>query len=51
LPDGRVVSLDLSRPAGGGVHELMITSPTSRKRTFVLTPGIDVNDIGIGCGR
>jgi hypothetical protein len=51
LPDGRVVSLDLTRPAGGGVHELMITSPTSRKRTFVLSPGIDVNDIGIGCGR
>jgi hypothetical protein len=51
LPDGRVVSLDLSRPAGGGVHELMITSPTSKKRTFVLAPGIDVNDIGIGCGR
>ena len=50
LPDGRVVSLDLSRPAGGGAHELMITSPTSRKRTFVLRPGIDVNDIGIGCG-
>jgi hypothetical protein len=50
LPDGRVVSLDLSRPAGGGVHELMITSPTSRKRTFVLPPGVDVNDIGIGCG-
>ncbi len=51
LPDGRVVSLDLSRPAGGGVHELMITSPTSKKRSFVLPPGIDVNDIGIGCGR
>jgi hypothetical protein len=46
-----VVSLDLSRPAGGGVHELMITSPTSKKRTFVLPPGVDVNDIGIGCGR
>ncbi len=28
----------------------MITSPTSRKRTFVLPPGIDVNDSGIGCG-
>ena len=51
LPDGRVVSLDLSRPAGGGVHELMITSPTSKARTFVLPPGVDVNDIGIGCGR
>ena len=51
LPDGRVVSLDLSRPAGGGVHELMITSPTSRRRSFVLPPGVDVNDIGIGCGR
>ena len=51
LPDGRVVSLDLSRPAGGGVHELMITSPTSRKRSFVLRPGVDVNDTGIGCGR
>jgi hypothetical protein len=51
LPDGRVVSLDLTRPAGGGVHELMITRPTARKRTFVLRPGIDVNDIGIGCGR
>lgn len=51
LPDGRVVSLDLSRPAGGGVHELMITSPTSKARTFVLPPGVDVNDTGIGCGR
>jgi hypothetical protein len=51
LPDGRVVSLDLSRPAGGGVHELMITTPTSKKKTFVLAPGVDVNDIGIGCGR
>lgn len=51
LPDGRVVSLDLSRPEGGGVHELMITSPTSKERTYVLEPGIDVNDIGIGCGK
>jgi len=51
LPDGRVVSLDITRAAGNGVHELMITSPTSKKRTFVLPPGVDVNDIGIGCGR
>jgi len=51
LPDGRVVSLDITRAAGNGVHELMVTSPTSRKRSFVLPPGVDVNDIGIGCGR
>lgn len=49
LPDGRVAMLWL----GGndnGYHELVV-SEADGSASFSLTPGVDVTDIGIGCGE
>lgn len=48
LPDGRYAALWLAGPGNTrGDHELTIFGGSS---PIVLTPGIDVTDIGIGCG-
>jgi Tol biopolymer transport system component len=49
LPDGRIVSLWLDRPGGPGYHELKIMDADG-SNPIDLTPGLDVADIGIGCG-
>ncbi|HEY1367351.1 MAG TPA: hypothetical protein VGF23_09570 [Gaiellaceae bacterium] len=48
LPDGRVVSLYLGRPGGGGRHELRVTRPNGIATT--LPTDRDIADLGIGCG-
>ena len=55
LPDGRVVSLWLGRPATGKNkapvgHELKIMNADGSDATM-LVQNVDVADIGIGCGR
>ena len=50
LPDGRVVSLWLERPGNPmGYHELKVMT-TSGDYTMLVT-GVDVTDIGLGCGQ
>ena len=49
LPDGRVVSLWLNRPASGGVHEIKLTDPTSGAYEMLLVDD-DVLDAGLFCG-
>ncbi len=50
LPDGRIVSLWLGRPDSSDYHELKAMSADGSDYVMVLT-GIDVADIGIGCGQ
>ncbi len=55
LPDGRIVSLWLGRPGNdesnghGAGHELKIMNADGNDAAMLLT-GIDVLDVGIGCG-
>lgn len=49
LPDGRYAALWLAGPGNTrGDHELAVFGGTGSP--IVLTPGLDVTDIGIGCG-
>ncbi len=49
LPDGRVVSLWLERPGNPmGYHELKVMTTTGDYTMLVI--GVDVTDIGLGCG-
>jgi hypothetical protein len=49
LPDGRFGVLWLSRPGNmGGAHELALAARDGSLIT-TLTPGVDVQDIGVGC--
>ncbi len=48
LPGGYVASLWLGRSGGNGDHELKITAPDGSE-FFVLTPNIDIADIGMSC--
>ena len=50
LPDGRIVSLWLGAPDNtSGLHELKLMGADGNN-AFRPLPGIDVSDIGIGCG-
>lgn len=49
LPDGRVAMLWLGGNDGGR-HELVVAEADGSSE-IVLTPGVDVADIGIGCGE
>lgn len=49
LPDGRVAMLWLGGNDGGR-HELVVASEDGATE-IQLTPGVDVSDIGIGCGE
>lgn len=50
LPDGRIVSLWLNRSGNTtGVHELTVHAADG-SYLFTLQPGVDVFDIGYGCG-
>ena len=49
LPDGCIASLWLNRPGGPGFHEIKITAPDGSNYIMALT-GVDVADVGIGCG-
>lgn len=49
LPDGSIVSLWLDRPEGNGLHEIKIMS-SDGSRYFLILPGMDVLDAGMGCG-
>lgn len=49
LPDGRVAMLWLGGNDGGR-HELIVAAADGQSE-INLTPGVDVNDIGIGCGE
>lgn len=50
LPDGRVASLWLERPGNPmGNHELKVM--TTDGDYFMLVTGVDVTDIGLGCGQ
>jgi hypothetical protein len=55
LPDGRIVSLWLGRAGTGGTgkasgHELKIMGASGEDAAMLVT-GVDVVDIGIGCGQ
>lgn len=50
LPDGRIVSLWLNRPGNPeGFHEIKVMASDGSSYIMVLI-GVDVADIGIGCG-
>ncbi len=49
LPDGRIVSLWLGREGGDSEHELKVMAADGSEDVMLLT-GVDVMDIGIGCG-
>ncbi len=50
LPDGTIVSLWLQRPGNTtGAHELKLMAADGRQYAMLLT-GLDVFDIGLGCG-
>lgn len=50
LPDGRVAHLWLGRDENTeGFHEITIMDEDGSSPTVIL-PGVDVFDIGIGCG-
>ncbi|MCD4686924.1 MAG: right-handed parallel beta-helix repeat-containing protein, partial [Anaerolineae bacterium] len=49
LADGRFASLWLDREGGDGVHELKIMSADGATHEMLLT-GVDVFDVGLGCG-
>lgn len=48
LPGGYVASLWLGRPEGSGVHELKVMAPDGSEFA-VLTPDLDITDVGISC--
>lgn len=48
LPGGYIASLWLARSGGDGDHELKVTAPDGSE-FFVLTPNIDIADIGMSC--
>ncbi len=48
LPGGFIASLWLGRPGAQGFHELKMMSPDG-KEFSVLTPDVDVADVGISC--
>jgi len=49
LPDGRYAALWLAGPGNtNGAHELAVFGDGATP--IVLTPGVDVTDVGIGCG-
>ena len=48
LPGGYIASLWLGRPDGNGDHELKVTAPDGSEFS-VLTPGVDIADIGMSC--
>ncbi len=50
LPDGRVASVWAGRDPSSGLHELKLANAEGGDAT-VLTPGVDVADVGIGCSR
>ncbi len=49
LPDGQIASLWMDRPDGPSVHELKVMSDSGHSYFMALT-GVDVYDVGIGCG-
>ena len=49
LPDGQIASLWLERPGGPSIHELKVMSDSGHSYFMALT-GVDVFDVGIGCG-
>ena len=49
-PDGSIVSLWLNRPGGSGDHELKVMT-SDGSSYFMLVTGVDVLDIGLGCGN
>ena len=50
LSDGRIVSLWLDRPGGEGFHEIKVMNADGSSYYMALT-GVDVHDIGLGCGQ
>jgi hypothetical protein len=48
LPGGYIASLWLGRPEGSGIHELKIMAPDGSEFD-VLTPDIDITDVGMSC--
>ena len=50
FPDGRVASVWAGREPNSGLHELKVANANGGDAT-VLTPGVDVSDVGIGCSR
>ena len=50
LPDGSIASLWLNRPGGSGFHELKVMKPDGSSY-YMLVTGVDVLDIGLGCGN
>jgi hypothetical protein len=50
LPDGRIASLWLDRPGGDGMHELKVMSADG-SNYYMLLQGVDVADVGLGCGQ
>lgn len=48
LPGGYIASLWLGRSGGNGDHELKVTAPDGSEFA-VVTPGIDIADIGMSC--
>ncbi len=50
LPDGRIVSLWLGRQGGNDNHEIKVMSADGSAYSMPL-PGVNVADIGIGCGK
>lgn len=50
LADGRIVSLWLNRPDGSGDHELKVMNADGSAGAVIL-PGVDVFDVGLGCGE
>ena len=49
LPDSSIASLWLNRPGGSGVHELKVMTADGSSY-FMSVTGVDVADIGLGCG-
>ena len=50
LPDGRIVSLWLDRPAGNGTHEIKVMASDGND-FFMALSGVDLQDVGIGCAK
>ena len=50
LEDGSIVSLWLGRTGGNGDHEIKVMTPSGSSSRMQLT-GIDVVDVGMGCGH
>ena len=50
LPDGSIAGLWLNRPGGFGDHELKVMK-SDGSSYYMLVTGVDVLDIGLGCGN